>query len=66
MTDHTYRPGLRLLSVALACGYAALTACSSADGDLARDSDRLRERLKTCPGAYHPGGERAAAEAAVA
>jgi DNA-binding transcriptional LysR family regulator len=26
----------------------------------------LRERLKTCPGAYHPGGERAAAEAAVA
>ena len=36
MTDHTYRPGLRLLSVALACGYAALTACSSADDDLAR------------------------------
>src|SRR3974377_1643629 len=36
MTDHTYRPGLRLLSVALACGYAALTACSSADDELTR------------------------------
>ena len=36
MTDHTYRPGLRLLSLALACGYAALTACSSADDELAR------------------------------
>ena len=36
MNDATYRPGLRLLCVALACGYAALTACSSADDDLAR------------------------------
>ena len=36
MTDHSYRPGLRLLGVALACGYAALTASSSADDELAR------------------------------
>src|SRR3974377_1417071 len=36
MTDHTYRPGLRLLSLALARGYAARTACSSADDELAR------------------------------
>src|SRR6516165_9046202 len=36
MNDLTYRPGLRLLCVALACGYAALTACSSADDELTR------------------------------
>ena len=36
MTDLTYRPRLRWLSVALACGYAALTACSSADDELSR------------------------------
>jgi len=34
MTKPTYR--LRLLGVALACGYGALTACSSADDELAR------------------------------
>ena len=36
MNNPTYRPGLRLLCVALACGYAALTACSSADDELTR------------------------------
>src|ERR1700758_2023277 len=36
MTDLAYRPGLRWLSVALACGYAALTACSRADDEPAR------------------------------
>ena len=36
MTNLSYRPGLRWLSVALACGYAALTACSSADDELQR------------------------------
>ncbi|HEX8781851.1 MAG TPA: hypothetical protein VF764_00665, partial [Steroidobacteraceae bacterium] len=36
MTDHTNRRGLRLLSAVLACGYAALTACSSADDELTR------------------------------
>jgi type IV pilus assembly protein PilP len=36
MTQHTYRGGWRLLSVALACGYALLTACSSADDELTR------------------------------
>ena len=37
MYKHTYRTGLRLACVALACAaYAALTACSSADDELAR------------------------------
>jgi type IV pilus assembly protein PilP len=36
MNDATYRLRFRLLCVALACGYAALTACSSADDELAR------------------------------
>src|ERR1700751_2265462 len=51
MTHHTYRGGWRLLSVALACAYALLTACSSADDDLARFiSDTKKE----------PGGRRGA------
>src|SRR5215469_5997778 len=36
MTDLSHRRGLRLLSVVLACGCAALTACTSADDELAR------------------------------
>jgi type IV pilus assembly protein PilP len=36
MNDLTDRRGARLLCVALACGYALLTACSSADDELAR------------------------------
>src|SRR5499427_7546179 len=36
MRNPTDRCGFRLLCVALACGYAALTACSSADDELAR------------------------------
>jgi type IV pilus assembly protein PilP len=36
MNNPTNRLGLRLLCLAAACGYAALTACSSADDDLAR------------------------------
>jgi type IV pilus assembly protein PilP len=37
MHKHPYRTAVRLVSLALAClGYAALTACSSADQDLAR------------------------------
>ena len=37
MNNASYGSSLRLWCVALACaGYAALTACSSADGDLAR------------------------------
>ena len=36
MKKLTHRPGLRLLSAALACGYGVLTACSSADDELAR------------------------------
>jgi type IV pilus assembly protein PilP len=36
MNNPTYRCGSRLLCVALACGYALLTACSSADDELAR------------------------------
>src|SRR3981081_3109828 len=37
MRKFSYQPRLRLLGMALACaGYAALTACSSADNDLAR------------------------------
>jgi type IV pilus assembly protein PilP len=37
MHKHTYRTGLRLACMAFACtAYAALTACSSADSDLAR------------------------------
>ena len=36
MNDSSFRPGLRLLCVAVAAGYAALTACSSADAELAR------------------------------
>jgi type IV pilus assembly protein PilP len=37
MNNATYGSPLRLLCIALACaGYAALTACSSADGELAR------------------------------
>jgi len=35
MNDTTYRPGLRLLCAVLACGYGALTACSSADDEQA-------------------------------
>ena len=36
MNANLRRPGMRLLCVALACGYAALTACSSADDELQR------------------------------
>jgi type IV pilus assembly protein PilP len=36
MNKATYRPGLRLLCVALACGYGVLSACSSADDELQR------------------------------
>ena len=37
MNNATHRSSLRLLCIALACaGYAVLTACSSADSDLAR------------------------------
>ena len=36
MNKAHYRPGLRLLCAALACGYGALTACSSADDELSR------------------------------
>jgi type IV pilus assembly protein PilP len=37
MNNASYASSLRLLCLALACaGYAALTACSGADGDLAR------------------------------
>jgi type IV pilus assembly protein PilP len=36
MNEPVYRPGLRLLCVALAAGYALLSACSSADSELAR------------------------------
>lgn len=36
MHNLSYRPGFRLLCVALACAYALLTACSSADDELQR------------------------------
>jgi type IV pilus assembly protein PilP len=36
MNKPTNRPGLRLLCLGAVCGYAVLTACSSADDDLAR------------------------------
>jgi type IV pilus assembly protein PilP len=36
MHNPSYRPGFRLLCAALACVYAALTACSSADDELQR------------------------------
>jgi type IV pilus assembly protein PilP len=36
MNNLKSRPGLRLLCVGLACGYALLTACSSADDELTR------------------------------
>jgi type IV pilus assembly protein PilP len=36
MNKTTHRPGFRLLCAALACGYGALTACSSADDELSR------------------------------
>jgi type IV pilus assembly protein PilP len=36
MRNQSYRPGVRLLCAALACAYAALTACSSADDELQR------------------------------
>jgi type IV pilus assembly protein PilP len=36
MNKTTYRSGLPLLGLALACGCAALTACSSADDELQR------------------------------
>jgi type IV pilus assembly protein PilP len=36
LMTNTYRPRSRWLCVALAAGYAALTACSSADDELAR------------------------------
>ena len=36
MNKPTHRPGLRLLCAGLACGYAVLTACSSADDELTR------------------------------
>jgi type IV pilus assembly protein PilP len=43
MNMHTYRPGLRLLCVALACGYGVLTACSSADDELQRFIDDTKK-----------------------
>src|SRR5579864_201012 len=43
MNNPTYRCGSRLLCVALACGYAALTACSSADAELARFIDDTKK-----------------------
>jgi type IV pilus assembly protein PilP len=43
MNNSTYRPGLRLLCVLLATGYAAVTACSSADSDLARFIDDTKK-----------------------
>jgi len=36
MNNPTKRPRLRLLCLGAACGYAVLTACSSADDELAR------------------------------
>jgi len=37
MNNASYASSLRFVCIALACaGYAALTACSGADGDLAR------------------------------
>lgn len=42
MTDSTHRPGV-LLCAGLACGYAALTACSSADDELARFIEDTRK-----------------------
>jgi len=36
MRNLSYRPGFRLLCAALACAYAVLTACSSADDELQR------------------------------
>ena len=36
MNYPNHRPGFRLLCVGLACGYAMLTACSSADDELTR------------------------------
>jgi type IV pilus assembly protein PilP len=36
MTKPTKRPGFRLLCLGAACGYALLTACSSADDELSR------------------------------
>jgi type IV pilus assembly protein PilP len=46
MNQVTYRPRLRLLCVTLACGYAVLTACSSADDEL----QRFLEDTKKEPG----------------
>jgi type IV pilus assembly protein PilP len=43
MNKATYRPGWRLLCAALACGYAALTACSSADDELQRFIDDTKK-----------------------
>jgi len=43
MHNPSYRCGFRLLCVALACGSAALTACSSADEELARFIDDTRK-----------------------
>ena len=43
MHNSSYRCGFRLLCVALACGSAALTACSSADEELARFIDDTRK-----------------------
>jgi type IV pilus assembly protein PilP len=42
MNNVSLRPGLRLLCVALACAYAALTACSSADDELQRFVDETK------------------------
>jgi type IV pilus assembly protein PilP len=42
MNNVSLRPGLRLLCVALACTYAALTACSSADDELQRFVDETK------------------------
>jgi type IV pilus assembly protein PilP len=47
MHNPTFRPAFRLLCVALACGYAALTACSSADDELTRFIDETK---------HEPGG----------
>jgi type IV pilus assembly protein PilP len=36
MRNFTVKPGMRLLCLAIGCGYVVLTACSSADDELAR------------------------------
>ena len=43
MNNPTYRPGSWLLCAALACGFAALTACSSADDELQRFIDDTKK-----------------------